>query len=183
MQKRNVKLMLSERQKQKPNAKRKRKQKQKEKQKLLQRQKRRQTRKNMKTPKINMEVFSVAAMEMEKGKTGTSGNQGDPGGDPNSNVLEGISTGSGKVGGGLGSRGVLASPKVTDNSQKTGRVVVKVCVDSTGKVISAKFTQGGSTTTDSRLRAVAEKNALRWKFSKGTMDKQCGTITYDFKVQ
>jgi len=118
-----------------------------------------------------------------KGKTGKPGNQGDPGGDPNSNNLEGISTGTGKVGGGLGSRGVLASPRVTDNSQKKGRVVVKVCVDGNGKVISAKFTQSGSTTTDSTLRAKAEKNARSWKFSKGSMDKQCGTITYDFKVK
>ncbi|MEL6923536.1 MAG: energy transducer TonB, partial [Bacteroidota bacterium] len=118
-----------------------------------------------------------------KGNTGKPGNQGDPGGDPNASNLEGISTGTGKVGGGLGSRGVLGSPKVTDNSQKTGRVVVRVCVNGDGEVISAKFTQAGSTTTDARLRSIAEKNATRWKFSKGSMDKQCGTITYDFKVR
>jgi len=26
-------------------------------------------------------------------------------------------------------------------------------------------------------------NAKRWRFSKGSIDKQCGTITYNFKVQ
>ena len=40
-----------------------------------------------------------------KGKTNTAGNQGDPNGDPNAKNLEGISTGSGTVGGGLGDRG------------------------------------------------------------------------------
>lgn len=118
-----------------------------------------------------------------KGNTGKPGNQGDPNGDPNAKNLEGISTGSGRVGGGLGSRGVVSSPKVTDNSQKQGRVVLKVCVDSNGKVLSAEYTQRGSTTTDSRLRSLAIRNAKNWKFNKGSIDKQCGTITYDFKVR
>ena len=118
-----------------------------------------------------------------KGNTGKPGNQGDKDGDPNSDRLTGISTGSGKVGGGLGGRGLLGSPKLTDTSQKTGRVVLKVCVNSSGKVISAKYTQRGSTTNDARLRSIAQKNAMKWKFSKGAMEKQCGTITYDFKVK
>lgn len=119
-----------------------------------------------------------------KGNTGKSGNQGDPGGDPNSDILEGISTGKGRVGGGLGSRGVTAAPTVTDNSQKTGVVVVKVCVDSAGKVIGTPtFTQSGSTTADSRLIQLAISNAKRWRFAKGSVDKQCGTIKYDFKVK
>ncbi|MBK6950297.1 MAG: hypothetical protein IPH16_21445 [Haliscomenobacter sp.] len=53
-----------------------------------------------------------------KGNTGKPGNQGDPNGDPNAKNLEGISTGAGTVGGGLGGRGILAQPKITDNSQK-----------------------------------------------------------------
>ncbi|NUO02275.1 MAG: energy transducer TonB [Saprospiraceae bacterium] len=118
-----------------------------------------------------------------KGNTGKPGNQGDPGGDPNSDILTGISTGSGKVGGGLGSRGVSSSPKVTDNSQKQGTVVLEVCVDGDGNVTSAKYTQRGSSTTDSQLVSVAEANARRWKFTPGGPDKQCGTITYNFKLQ
>lgn len=118
-----------------------------------------------------------------KGDTGKPGNQGDPDGDPNADKLKGISTGSGKVGGGLGGRGVLASPKVTDNSQKQGTVVLEVCVDGDGNVSSAKYTQRGSSTTDSQLVSVAETNAKRWKFSAGGPDKQCGTITYNFKLQ
>jgi len=118
-----------------------------------------------------------------QGETKTPGDGGDPGGDPNADKLKGISTGSGKVGGGLGSRGVRESPKVTDNSQKQGIVVLDVCVDADGKVTSAKFTQRGSSVTDSQLISLAEANAKRWKFDKGGPDKQCGTITYNFKLQ
>lgn len=118
-----------------------------------------------------------------KGKTGNPGNQGDPNGDPNSNILIGKSTGSGTVGGGLGNRGVEGRPKITDQTQKAGRIVIEVCVDSNGNVLSADYTQRGSTTTDSALRDVAIRNAKKWKFSKGDVDKQCGTITYDFKLQ
>ena len=119
-----------------------------------------------------------------KGNTGTSGNQGDPNGDPNSSILEGVSAGAGSsVGGGLRGRGILNSPKINDDFNKPGKVVVKVCVDASGKVISADFTQRGSTTTDSQLVRIAKKNARSYKFSRGGVDKQCGTITYVFKVK
>ena len=119
-----------------------------------------------------------------KGKTGTSGNQGDPNGDPNSDILEGVSAGAGSsVGGGLSGRGILNKPAIKDDFNKPGKVVMKVCVDASGKVVSASFTQRGSTTTDSQLVRIARKNALAYKFSRGSVDKQCGTITYTFKVK
>lgn len=118
-----------------------------------------------------------------KGNTGKPGSQGDPNGDPNSNILEGISKGSGRVGGGLGNRGVLHEPQINDRSQKTGRVVISVCVDKNGKVIKADYTQKGSTTTDSELKDIARKAALQFKFTLSEIEEQCGTITVDFKVK
>ena len=118
-----------------------------------------------------------------KGNTSTPGNQGDPDGDPDASKLEGISTGSGMVGGGLGKRGVLHEPDIRDNSQKTGRVVVRVCVDSAGDVMSANYTQRGSTTTDAELRSLAIRSAKRFKFTTSEIEKQCGTITIDFKLR
>jgi TonB family protein len=118
-----------------------------------------------------------------KGNTGKPGSQGDPNGDPNSDILEGISTGSGRVGGGLGNRGVLHEPKIDDRSQKTGRVVISVCVDKTGKVIKAEYTQKGSTTTDSELKDIARKAAQQFKFTPSEIVEQCGTITVDFKIR
>ena len=125
----------------------------------------------------------ASALGSGKGNTGKPGNQGDPNGDPDASKLSGISTGSGSVGGGLGNRGVMASPRVTDNSQKQGTVVVRVCVDQTGRVIEAEFTQGGSTSADPTLKRIAVENARQWRFSAGQVEKQCGTITYKFVVQ
>lgn len=118
-----------------------------------------------------------------KGNTGKPGSQGEPNGDPNSNILEGISKGSGRVGGGLGNRGVLHEPQISDRSQKTGRIVISVCVDKNGKVIKADYTQKGSTTTDSELKEIARKAALQFKFTLSEIEEQCGTITVDFKIK
>ncbi|MBL7831910.1 MAG: hypothetical protein JNK41_12840 [Saprospiraceae bacterium] len=114
-----------------------------------------------------------------RGNTGKPGNQGDPNGDPNSDVLTGKSTGNGKIGGGLqqrGGRGPSISAKVNDE----GVVVIKVCVDGNGDVISADYTQSGSTTNSSTLINLAKENARRYNFKASDVDKQCGTITYNF---
>ena len=119
-----------------------------------------------------------------KGNTGKDGNQGDPGGNPDSDILTGISTGSGRVGGGLSNRGATSSPRASSPcNNKSGTIVVKICVDADGRVTSADYTQSQSTTTDKCLRDVAIRNARKWKFSQGNVDKQCGTIAYNFKVQ
>ncbi len=112
-----------------------------------------------------------------------TGNTGDPAGDPNTDVLTGISKGSGNVGGGLANRGLVFEPEIDENSQKSGKVVVKVCVDKTGKVVEAKYTQKGSTTTDTDLVNVAVSGAQRYKFSKSPIQRQCGTITIEFKLK
>lgn len=109
-----------------------------------------------------------------------SGQQGELDGDPDAEALKGISTGSGRVGGGLGSRGLVFEPDIKEYSQKEGKVVVKVCVDPNGKVTSAKWTGLGSTTTDSDLRKVAIENAKKYVFSESEIEEQCGTITIDF---
>jgi outer membrane biosynthesis protein TonB len=118
-----------------------------------------------------------------KGNTDKAGNQGDPKGDPDAKNLEGISTGSGNVGGGLSGRGVQYKPTIQDKFQRTGTVVVNVCVDRNGNVVSATFTQRGSTINDSELNRIAETNAMKFKFSSSSIDQQCGTITFNFRAQ
>ncbi|MBK7525246.1 MAG: hypothetical protein IPI53_14150 [Saprospiraceae bacterium] len=98
-------------------------------------------------------------------------------------MLEGITKGSGRVGGGLASRGLEFEPKFQDNSQRSGRVVLTICVDVNGKVTSSKFTQKGSTTNDPYLIKLTENTASKYKFSQSSIDSQCGTITVDYKVQ
>jgi membrane protein involved in colicin uptake len=113
------------------------------------------------------------------------GEQGDPNGDPNASKLDGIASGAGVLGDGLANRGVLRKgPTIRDNSQEKGVVVIALCVDRNGDVIGEpEFTQKGSTTADPNLVKLAIRNARQWKFQKGGVDKQCGTISYDFKLQ
>ncbi len=116
-----------------------------------------------------------------KGNTGKPGNQGDPdGGD--SDILEGKTTGSGVVDG-FGGRGFTKPAAPKDDSQETGTVAVYVCVDKNGSVTSADYTQKGSSSPSSKLKAIAIANAKKYKFAAGGPDKQCGTITYTFRVK
>jgi outer membrane biosynthesis protein TonB len=117
-----------------------------------------------------------------RGNTGTPGNQGKPDGDPNSDVLTGMGKGPGTVNG-FGGRGVKSAPKLSENSQKAGTVVLDVCVDADGNVTSAKFKAVGSNTNDSELIDAAVRNARQYQFSAGGADRQCGTITYRFIVR
>lgn len=118
-----------------------------------------------------------------KGNADRAGNQGDPNGDPNAARTQGLSSGTGNVGGGLGSRGVLSSPRIADNSQERGKIVIAVCVNSDGRVTTAEYTQRGSTSTSARLIELARRNAMNYRFNKSSSDTQCGNITYDFVVQ
>lgn len=115
------------------------------------------------------------------GNTSETGTQGDPNGVPGGAVT----AGSGRVSGGLGGRGLVSSPAVRESSQASGTVVVNVCVGADGKVISAKFSQTGSNTSNPQLIRAAENNAKTWKFSASATapPSQCGKITYTFKVQ
>lgn len=118
-----------------------------------------------------------------RGNNNNDSNAGDPKGDPNSDALNQIATGSGRIGGGLTDRGVLFEPQIDDNSQFTGIVVVKVCVNRDGNVIEANYTQMGSTTTNKSLVDLATDAAKKYKFTPSDIDTQCGNITIEFKVK
>lgn len=117
-----------------------------------------------------------------RGDTGTPGNQGDPNGDPNADRVSGISTGKGNVTG-LGGRSIRSAPPLQGRTQEAGTVKVRICVDSNGNVTEAKYTVSGSSGATPTLIRMAEANAKKYKFSSGSLDKQCGHITYVFKVQ
>ena len=105
---------------------------------------------------------------------------------PNTSDSDGkssVSKGNSNIEGDIGNRQVLQTPSINDNSQKQGRVVVKICVDSSGKVITAKYTQVGSTTADSYLIGLAEKGALEYRFSTSDSDRECGRVIIDFRLR
>ncbi|MEO6760635.1 MAG: energy transducer TonB [Saprospiraceae bacterium] len=130
-----------------------------------------------------------------QGNTGKPGNQGIPTGtgtNPNGTSNgDGGGTGGGSgtgtgvsVGGGLGGRAIANRGPVNDNSQKSGTVVIKICVDGSGNVISADYTQAGSTTTDAELRNKALASARQYRFKPGgSGGTDCGTLTYNFRLK
>jgi len=83
----------------------------------------------------------------------------------------------------LGNRRVLKSPVIKDQSQKKGRVVVKICVGSDGKVLTSKYTMMGSTTSDTYLINLAEKGARQYLFSPSSNPKECGNVVIDFQLK
>ena len=113
----------------------------------------------------------------ERGNPNTSGNSQTTGNDP-------LGQGGTGIGLNMAGRRITQYPSITDNSQKTGRVVVNIKVDRFGKVIYAKATRQGSTTDDGYLFGLAEKAALQTKLnSSSDMVEQFGTMTFTFKVK
>lgn len=118
-----------------------------------------------------------------QGNNNNSGNEGNPDGEPDTKALENLATGRGSIGEGLSDRTIEYKPEITDDSQKTGRVVIDICINKSGKVISATYTQKGSTTTDRDLVQLSEEGVMKYRFSSGTIDKQCGSVIIDFKLK
>ena len=92
-------------------------------------------------------------------------------------------TGNSNIRGILGNRKVLKVPTIKDDSQKKGRVVVKICVNAKGDVMSSTYTMMGSTTSDSYLIGLAEKGAKEYKFSISSNPKECGKVVIDFLLK
>ncbi len=111
--------------------------------------------------KVNKET------EADAGKTGSSSG----------------ASGASNISGSLGNRQVLKTPVIKDESQKYGRVVVKICVDGKGHVISSEYTQIGSTTSDQYLVRLAEKGASEYLFSTSPNQRECGKVVIDFRLK
>jgi Membrane-bound metallopeptidase len=128
------------------------------------------------------------------GGGGNPGNGGVPGGTGDNPFGKSSGTGGGSgggdgtgigasIGGGLGGRAVVSRGRIVDDSQKSGKVVIEVCVDSDGRVVSADYTQRGSTTSDSELKSKALQAAKAYRFAASNAETQCGTITFNFQLK
>jgi outer membrane biosynthesis protein TonB len=137
-----------------------------------------------------------------RGDGDAPGNQGaadgDPNGDPNGNGYGNGGTGSGTgAGNGTGpgngdgityelkGRSLARKPNIEDNSKETGKVVVSIVVDKSGKVTKAMPNQRGTTTLSPILLAKAKQAALDTRFSPNpnAPEEQFGTITIVFKFR
>jgi hypothetical protein len=135
------------------------------------------------------EAEEKAAFESQKKQFGNLfGNnqdqeEGEKEGDDQQDALEQLTSSTKKIEGGLRSRGVLFEPNIEDQSQRTGVVVMEVCVNRQGRVVEAKWTQRGSTTTDNQLISIAKDAALQYRFEPSDLEKQCGSISIQFEVK
>lgn len=117
-----------------------------------------------------------------QGVAGGQGNQGKEGGNPNSNNYNGT-PGNGGSGFSLEGRSARALPTPTYDSQKQGKVVVKIWVDREGNVVNAEAPAKGSTITESAIvqKALAAAKVAKFSASSTAAEVQTGTITYVFK--
>lgn len=148
-----------------------------------------QPKEQPKEPEINRNALFTG--KRNNGKTGGSegnttgdGNQGKAGGDPNSNRYDG-QPGNGGAGFSLSGRKAVALPAPSYNSNKQGKIVVKIWVDRNGNVIKAEAPEKGSSILDDAMVRQAKATALKAKFSAKTdaPEEQTGTITYTYIIK
>jgi outer membrane biosynthesis protein TonB len=118
-----------------------------------------------------------------QGIAGGKGDQGAPGGDPNSTNYKGGGHGNGiAIAGGLPGRKIRSTPSFTDEFNENAKVAVDIHVDAAGNVISAEYQARGSTTADANLKAIAIQKAHQVKFNSGS-DESAGTLIFNFKLR
>ncbi|MBK6542165.1 MAG: hypothetical protein IPG10_12990 [Flavobacteriales bacterium] len=113
------------------------------------------------------------------GSSNTPGNEGVPGGSPN---------GYGTFGGGsfnLAGRGIGRAPKITEKPEQSGKVVLTIFVDRSGKVTRTALNLDKSTTTNQTLVQMAKKAALESTFTPkaDAAAEQRGEMTFVFILE
>lgn len=137
-------------------------------------------------PKINQQALfpgkSNKASGGSQGVTQGTGNQGKAGGDPNSQRYDGV-PGNGGAGWSLKGRSASALPTPSYESNKEGKIIVKIWVDRSGKVTKAEAPEKGSTISDVTMVNKAKEAAMKAKFNAdpNATEIQVGTITYVFR--
>ncbi len=120
-----------------------------------------------------------------QGIAGGNGDQGKANGNPNSDSYTG-NGGTGKSGvsirSGLSGRR-FSMPSFQDDFNENAKVAVDIKVSREGRVTSAIINPRGTTTTNSNIKAIAQRKALQLKFNAGSMDEQSGTIVFNFKLR
>jgi len=117
-----------------------------------------------------------------EGETKKYGDQGNIDGTSDSKNYNG--SGGKRTGYNLTGRKIVFRPKIQENTQETGKVIVNIWVDRYGKVTRANPGAKGSTTTNAYLYRKAREAAMKAKFSANpdAPEEQKGTIIFNFTV-
>jgi hypothetical protein len=118
-----------------------------------------------------------------QGIAGGRGDQGKPGGDPNSNNYTGGGHGNGGLVpiGGLSGRRIVSAPSFTDDFNQNATIVLNLHVDENGNVISAEYNMRGSTTSDGSLIEIAKRKMKQVKFN-ATGQESFGGIICNLRI-
>ena len=79
---------------------------------------------------------------------------------------------------GIGSRKLVEKPDILILSDKTGVVVVNVCIDRLGRVQNPTLNENYSTIQASSLISLALRESSNFRFARSSRKSHCGTITY-----
>ncbi len=93
------------------------------------------------------------------------------------------SVGNDQLDEGLRGRGLIGSlPVPSYPGTASGKIVIRVTVDQSGKVTGATYEPKGSTSSDEALIDAAIKAAKQARFTESRSFMQGGTITYNFRL-
>ncbi len=80
---------------------------------------------------------------------------------------------------GIGSRKLIEKPDILILSDKSGEVVVNVCIDRLGRVQNPTLNEEYSTIAAPSLISLAIRESSNFRFARSSRKSHCGTITYD----
>ena len=121
--------------------------------------------------------------------SGGGGSEGEQQGTGNSGAEDGQIQGTGVVSGEFGNSfleggTMIGEPNLDRKPDEEGVVRMKIYVDKSGKVTDARFDAANSTTSSSRLVALAKEAALTARFSSHpTKPTRTGWIQFNFELQ
>lgn len=123
--------------------------------------------------------------EGSEGDDSTPADKGNPEGNPYASTYYGSpGSGSGTDGYGLSGRSLMSKDAVRQECNEAGRVVVRIEVDRSGKVINANPGVRGTTNNHPCLLEPARKTAFmhRWNLDSNAPDRQVGFVVVNFKL-
>jgi outer membrane biosynthesis protein TonB len=122
-----------------------------------------------------------------EGIAGGQGDQGRPGGNPDSKNYTGSGRGNSgvRIASGLQGRSLARVFKYQDDFNENATVAIDVRIDKNGNVLSANYQLRGSTTSESFYKQKAEEIVRKSKFNAAPNgpDEQTGTVLVNFRVK
>lgn len=122
-----------------------------------------------------------------EGIAGGKGDQGRPGGDPDSKNYTGGGKGNSgvRIASGLQGRSLTRIFKYQDDFNENATIAVDVRIDKDGNVLSASYQLRGSTTSESFFKEKAVEIVKKSKFNAAPSgpDEQTGTVLVNFRVR